>query len=134
MELVLNLIWLAVVFLLSAETYRRRAFEADPVQNGKTFVVILACIAILLFPAISLSDDLHMEYATAEGPIKNLYQILQSAGSAIIPSFIASLLLCAILAALARKSEFGIAENAFHPIDGFLPKLHDRAPPLFPIN
>jgi hypothetical protein len=60
MELILNLLWLALV--LPAYWLWRR--ELDCARSGRSFrslhsVLVLGCILILLFPVISATDDLH---------------------------------------------------------------------------
>jgi hypothetical protein len=51
MELLLNLIWLAVAIA---------GFVLVPKRTGKVWL-ILACVAALLFPIISASDDLNAD-------------------------------------------------------------------------
>ncbi|HYS55583.1 MAG TPA: hypothetical protein VER58_17630 [Thermoanaerobaculia bacterium] len=51
MELLLNLIWLAIAVA---------GFTLVPKRSGQVWLV-LACVAVLLFPIISASDDLNAD-------------------------------------------------------------------------
>jgi len=68
MEVLLNTIWLLVVigaFLF----WRPERYRGAPTGrgHGKSFgIVALACALVLLFPVISLTDDLHAEQAAME--------------------------------------------------------------------
>jgi hypothetical protein len=69
MELLLNAIWLAVATSLLREcTAGRRKWQS---------LIGLVCVLALLFPAISLTDDLHpTEFALAD--TKSLYAVAHS--------------------------------------------------------
>lgn len=64
MELLLNLIWLAMV-LASAAKF---AVWSRTASRGRARVVAVAtiCILALLFPIISITDDLHLKKAVVE--------------------------------------------------------------------
>jgi len=73
MELLLNLIWLAVAAgaLVAFARRRRRSAWLAQVPYGKALVA-LACVVVLLFPVISASDDLHPAQAVVEDASKRL--------------------------------------------------------------
>ena len=57
LELLLNLAWLlAAAGIILAATGSSRCSRRHPLRSE---IVALACIALLLFPVISVSDDLH---------------------------------------------------------------------------
>ncbi|HMD85832.1 MAG TPA: hypothetical protein VKO18_14150 [Terriglobia bacterium] len=68
MEVLLNAIWLLVAagaFLF----WRPAKFKGTPTDrgHGRSFgIVALACALVLLFPVISLTDDLHAEQVAME--------------------------------------------------------------------
>ncbi len=66
MELLLNIVWLVVAIgLVIGLSLHQRV----RIHKPSTFLVVvsIACIIFVLFPAISLSDDLHpMTYATED--------------------------------------------------------------------
>ncbi|HEY6971700.1 MAG TPA: hypothetical protein VJA94_20990 [Candidatus Angelobacter sp.] len=65
MELTLNLAWLALsaVLLLAGGWYG--GLESD--RNRGLIVLTLVCVVCLLFPVISLTDDLNSSPAISEG-------------------------------------------------------------------
>jgi hypothetical protein len=73
MELLLNLIWLAIGAGALVAFARRRRGSAwlAQVPYGKALLA-LACVVVLLFPVISASDDLHPAQAVVEDASKKL--------------------------------------------------------------
>jgi hypothetical protein len=67
METVLNLIWLAIT-VAGVWLWRFRWFTSRGNQRGRIFpeAVAVVCLIALLFPVISLTDDLHPEIMMAE--------------------------------------------------------------------
>jgi hypothetical protein len=67
METILNLIWLAVT-LAGIWVWRLRWFPSRGNQRERIFpeAVAALCLIALLFPVISLTDDLHPEIMIAE--------------------------------------------------------------------
>jgi hypothetical protein len=67
METILNLIWLAVT-LAGLYVWRFRWFPSRGNQRERIFpeAVATLCLIALLFPVISLTDDLHPEIMIAE--------------------------------------------------------------------
>jgi hypothetical protein len=77
MELLLNLIWMALaVGVLCAFASRRRSsplIAQVPCVKG---LLALTCGLVLLFPIISASDDLHPVQAVMEDASKRLQQVV----------------------------------------------------------
>jgi hypothetical protein len=67
METVLNLIWLAIT-LAGVWLWRFRWFTSRGNQRGRILpeAVAIVCLIALLFPVISLTDDLHPEIMMVE--------------------------------------------------------------------
>ena len=67
METVLNLIWLAIT-LAGVWLWWFRWFKSRGNQRGRIYpeTVAIVCLIALLFPVISLTDDLHPEIMMAE--------------------------------------------------------------------
>jgi hypothetical protein len=62
METLLNLLWLAVTLAaLWLWRFRWRASRRDPQARVLPEVIAIGCALALLFPVISLTDDLHPE-------------------------------------------------------------------------
>ncbi len=67
MELLLNLVWLVVACSALAHWGRQRAHvPADGRRAWRLELCALGCALVLLFPIISLSDDLQAEPAAVE--------------------------------------------------------------------
>jgi hypothetical protein len=65
MEQVLNLLWLLVA--VSSALYFRRSLAALPLRRlAFRSAIALGCALAILFPVISLTDDLHAEQAVME--------------------------------------------------------------------
>ena len=65
MELVLNLAWLLVALVSAMGLLRYARNEANP-RNVWIVATAMLCIVVLLFPVISMTDDLHAEVFMAE--------------------------------------------------------------------
>ena len=65
MELLLNLTWLSVAILCAISLLKRALRERDT-ANIWLFATAMLCVVVLLFPVISMTDDLHAEVFTAE--------------------------------------------------------------------
>jgi hypothetical protein len=62
MEAILNLIWLAITLgAIWLWRFRWAASRRNPRHNVRLEAVAMVCIVALLFPVISLTDDLHPE-------------------------------------------------------------------------
>lgn len=56
MELLLNLFWLAIALIAMGLWWRARSEQRC---NRLPQLVVLSCVLILLFPVVSVTDDLH---------------------------------------------------------------------------
>jgi hypothetical protein len=137
MELFLNAAWLALAVAsyallfwhLSSRNPRRA-------PGGLGCVVALGCILAILFPVISLTDDLHDMQATVEESSTSC-TIMKKCGVASpstppdtshhLPYTVSS-----AVAAVTWTAPDGIATQALvRPSQGLLPATPGRAPPLF---
>src|SRR5208283_5321663 len=67
-EVLLNAMWLLVAIgaFLFWQPVRYRGAATDRVRGSALGMLALACALVLLFPVISLTDDLHAEQAPME--------------------------------------------------------------------
>ncbi|HMK28939.1 MAG TPA: hypothetical protein VK473_04580 [Terriglobales bacterium] len=96
-------------------------------------IASLVCIATLLFPAISLTDDLHVEYLATDAPAKRISQLLSTHHQKGTVVIFAVLLLLITALSFSASALWGTAssERSSLPLDGFLVSLIARAPPDF---
>lgn len=68
MELLFNLLWLALsCLLLGFWLLRRKRWTDDPLRSSLAIqLVALALLIVVLLPVISLTDDLHVQIMPAE--------------------------------------------------------------------
>jgi hypothetical protein len=67
METILNLIWLAVtVAAIWLWRFRWSVSRQNPRHGARMEVVAIVCVLALLFPVISLTDDLHPDMVPAD--------------------------------------------------------------------
>jgi hypothetical protein len=102
MELLLNLAWLALALLAFTVFIRRKAPAWHSRGSHRTNRLALACVLVLLFPAISASEDLQATQAVLEDATKRVQLIVmahqhESFGSS--PSMVPALLALYLLAA-----------------------------------
>ena len=86
METVLNLIWLVLALaMFCLWRYCWRASQRD-VTHKWTAAIALGCALALLFPVISLTDDLHPETVAIDGSTgkRNGRQLLVAASPIIL--------------------------------------------------
>ncbi len=131
MELLLNLLWLAVVSTLVIQVWKRRAASEEASHNLLIFGLALVCIAALIFPAISMTDDLHLECMIVENPTKRILQA--TPGLDHSPGVFAVSLLLLLIASLrlmsAHRLSLRLQFSPVAPLDGFLRPAAGRAPP-----
>ena len=80
MEISLNLLWLGVALIaISVWIFRWRSASAASAISG---AVALGCAVILLFPSISVTDDLHPQIVAldAAGGKRNMCRLISCAG------------------------------------------------------
>lgn len=127
MELVLNLVWfvLAVALLLSLVVSRRG------VGPTKAEWLAVLCVVALLFPVISMSDDMIMATAYAETGRQDTLATSYSVGQFMSP---AAMLAVAFFGALCEGDTFGChagETNVVPPRARSLwsPRVQKRPPP-----
>lgn len=105
MELLLNLVWIAMALMVFCAFLRkRRACQwTSQVPYGNALLA-LACMLVLLFPVISASDDLHPTQAVLEDATKRIHQVvaplqhLQSNSlTGVVAASLAFYILCAFV-------------------------------------
>jgi hypothetical protein len=133
MELLLNLIWisLTVVALLGFLRSRRPSGHLTRIPYRKSLLA-LACGAVLLFPVVSASDDLHPTQAVMKEASKRVQLSiaplhLRPAG---LPLFMlpATLALCLMCSLVVLQLLHPLALKAF-PLSGAIVPSAGRAPP-----
>jgi len=138
-ELALNLTWAIIAATSYALLFRRLANRGARGGRGVSRVqciVALTCILAILFPVISLTDDLHEMQATAEeaslsgAVIKRCAPSLSSTPAQTSHSIV---FIFASYATKARWVVFGIVadQQIRRATPALLPSASGRAPPIF---
>ena len=105
MELLLNLVWLALALLsLGIFMARRKATVRHSHASYATALLALGCVLALLFPVVSASDDLHPTQAVLEDATKRIQQAVApqhhgnfSSYSPMVPALLAVCLLATLV-------------------------------------
>jgi hypothetical protein len=137
MELLLNLIWLALAVGALAAFMRGHQRPTQTAEvSYRMSLLALACVLVLLFPVISASDDLHPTQAVVEDASKRvqlaiapLHLLRTSPVSSMLPAMLA---LCLLFAAPVLRP-FRAAAVKTRMLDGAITAAAERAPP-FPSN
>ena len=125
MELLFNIAWLAIVGIIGIVAVARRRAIALPVVAAA-----LVCVAILLFPAVSVSDDLHQEVLLVEDSSKRIAQALGVHYAIHFDTATLFLAIVALRSLIVFASRFHTAPRmSSHTLDGFLQSADGRAPP-----
>ncbi len=132
MELLLNLVWIAMALAAFSALLRKRS--TVPRLPGVTYsnaLLALACALVLLFPVVSASDDLHPTQAVLEDATKRMQQVVApyqhgESGSftAMLPALLAIYLMFALIALLAWRPiayEARVISREYSPHDGRSP-------------
>jgi len=128
MELLLNLMWIVVVALLGA------VVSASPVRREGSAIKWLAiaggliCVAALLFPVISMSDDLCVEYTVGESPAKHVVRVVVAQQ---VQDFVSTLLVLLAMIAFSRQIRRHVQQAPPTTLAGFSRPVVGRAPPCF---
>jgi len=131
MELLLNLVWLALALLSFAlfVTRRKATLRRRQAPFGMALLA-LACALVLLFPVVSASDDLHPTQAVLEDATKHVQQLSAahhgnfSFSSAMVPALLALYLLATVILLskwLPSESEALVISVYREPIPGRSP-------------
>jgi cbb3-type cytochrome oxidase subunit 1 len=135
MELLLNLLWIAMaVAVLSAFVQRRCGSSRVAQTPYVTALIALACLLALLFPVVSASDDLHPTQAVLEGVTKRLQQAVapfQHAHAGLFMATLPSLLAVSLMFALAGSQFWRPVTCEARVIHREQTPRNGRAPPSF---
>ena len=130
MELLLNLVWLVVGLCVSGMAFRRAKREASSKQRWLLGVAAL-CLCVVLFPAISMTDDLQQViFASEENPQKLVLSDVHHKAHANVQLVSLLVILLLFHATFARIDRAHRAIAAKLPIEGFLTSAFSRPPPL----
>jgi len=135
MELLLNLVWLALAVLsLGIFISRRRVTVRHARASYATALMSLGCALALLFPIVSASDDLHPTQAVLEDVTKRIQQMVAphhhgslSSSGAMVPALLALYLLASFMVLQVWQcdpSEARVISLARKPVSGRSPPLH----------
>jgi len=133
MELLLNLVWVALALTaLWAFLRRRRSCSWTARVPYLKALLALACGLVLLFPVVSASDDLHPAQAVLDDASKRSHQLVlplqqaqSSAPAGMLPVLLAVFLLCSLLVLQWRQPDVRVARVL---VSDLLPRI-GRAPP-----
>ena len=130
MELLLNLAWLFIAILCAMGLLRRAKREPDAAHVW-LLVTAVVCIVVLLFPVISMTDDLHAPLFTAEENGKRRLLTVQIQQQSLALHEL-SALVTAVLLVLPRTTFSGTEEvlSPPGPLEGSCPLCLKRPPPL----
>jgi hypothetical protein len=141
MELTLNLIWAAIAAASYALLFRRLVIR-DPGNarglNRSQCIIALTCVLAILFPVISLTDDLHEMQATAEEASPSglvMKKCVASHSTTPAQSLHQAARIFTPFAMDARWAVLGVvaAQQIQHPFPGVHLSPFGRAPPSFAI-
>jgi hypothetical protein len=138
MELLLNLVWVALA-LSALYAFLRRRQSSDwtaRVPSGKALLAI-SCGLVLLFPVVSASDDLHPTGAVFEDATKRVHQLVAplqhaqgTASVGMLPALLALCFLPSLFLLLQwRQPDGGVARAIVReriPVSGRAPPLTDQ--------
>ena len=134
MELLLNLIWLALgmaSFLIFLRWRPQSSLANLPYRRS---LLALACALLLLFPVVSASDDLHPAQALLEDASKRMQQLtspLQPSHGSSATAMLPLLMAPSILFAFSEWQPWRPVESKTHTLTGYGLFPTGRAPPRF---
>jgi hypothetical protein len=134
MELLLNLIWVTLgmgAFLTLMWRRPQSSLGGLPYHRA---LLTLACVLLLLFPIVSVSDDLHPTQALLEEAPKRIQHFvspLQAAHSSYSLPMLSMLLTLSVWCAPAAWQLWPPLESSTHALSGYRFSSHGRAPPAF---
>ncbi|MGB9253647.1 MAG: hypothetical protein WCC25_02305 [Candidatus Korobacteraceae bacterium] len=132
MELLLNLVWVALAIGLFLIFWRREHPGRRPRAAKCVAMIALACVLLLLFPIISASDDLHPTQALAEEATRRVLHLTSplhfSAGSST-PALLPALLLGLLPALISSQPATSLTSKPC-VLDGYCFARDVRGPPF----
>lgn len=135
LELLSNLVWLAVAIALWGSWFLRRSGprKASLLHSVRAEAIALAMLTAILLPAISITDDLHPCQLPAEirrSVMQGDQHLNHAAPPSIHPFPLALLALFCISALDHRKLACLVMEPPVQPqMRGYFPSLWSRPPP-----
>jgi hypothetical protein len=141
MELTTNLVWAIIAIASYTLLFRYLSSRAEHARNPSRSqcVVALACVLAILFPVISLSDDLHELQATVEEASSSVL-VIKKCTANHSPNHARTLhQVVLILASFASGARWDVLGSVPAQLSArFSPGLHlaalGRAPPSFAIT
>jgi hypothetical protein len=130
MELLLNVVWLLAAILVSAAALRHPNRLGPGSRQRWVLGVAVLCLCIVLFPAISMTDDLQQVTWGSEENSKIL--ALADVHSKVVANVDSVLLLAVLVLFQAKLAQVGLARCAFVKkplLEGFLVSVTSRPPP-----
>jgi len=127
MELLLNLVWLATALLVAAIGLAGANAGMSSARQWQIAIAVV-CLCVVLFPVISVSDDLQQVEFTTESRTVVLSEVHAHHHTNLL---LVSLLLLLLLQATVAASYF--SRKVFIPafqLDGFLRSVVSRPPPF----
>ena len=127
MELLLNLVWVVASLLVIAAGLNRARTGVSSLEAWQIAIAVM-CLCVILFPVISVSDDLQQVEFTTESRTVVLSEVHAHHHTNLL---LVSLLLLLLLQATVAASYF--SRKVFIPafqLDGFLRSVVSRPPPF----
>jgi hypothetical protein len=138
MELTLNLVWLVLSLGACAAwmlTYRSSSGKCTRNQG----LLLLFCVSIIIFPVISITDDLHEAAAYTEDRVQDA--VKKNVRPAVSPQQPLLMLVCACFALQLTnhrpRMDFTLLNAAASPVlrnIRFAPAVQKRPPPAFALS
>ena len=133
MELFLNLLWLVLSAALLRHTVVHARSRAASVCATARLLLVLGCVLLLLFPFISITDDLHASADAMEDwsfSVRKVRAVIEHPISPLSAGLL--LLIASIIALAAPLAQLGwiVRQADIPPADSFIRVLPGRAPPL----
>ncbi len=129
MELLLNIVWLLVATASCVFFARHHRARLGDRPGTFAVTVAVACIIFLLFPCISLSDDLHEVNCTFEDSSRKLVADFGLVQPAVLPAIRSSGLVEEQLHQQPTVSWLLFGLSKPRVLDGYVSPAEGRAPP-----
>lgn len=133
MELLLNLIWIALAIGAFVVFMRRQHQLSRECSLYWGSMLALACVLLLLFPIISASDDLHPTQALMEEATKRVQHLtspLHSPTGNSAPHMLPMVPLLGLLLTLVKLQPLTVLESEPCVLDGHGISGDGRGPPV----
>jgi len=135
MELLLNLLWVAIAIAAFFALWRKRGTTAGlPNVPYSKALLALAFVLVLLFPFVSVSDDLHPTQAVLEDATKRMQQAVapyQQVHTSQFAPLLPAMLAISMVFALVALQLWRPIDCEAQVMDRERPVLFGRPPPSF---